>query len=95
MLEVTQNANSIVLKEVIQPIELTLMPNPVVTELTILATAPISAIRLFSLEGTLLDVYPINALEFNLNVENLQQGIYFIVAEINGKHVSKKFVKSK
>lgn len=70
-------------------ITISLIPNPVQKFLTITSDFPIDEIQVYSLSGSL--VYESH--ESVVNLSHLKSGIYFSLISIDGKVITKKFVK--
>lgn len=76
--------------EVADPNKLSVYPNPVSQELTLLnIPANISRIFIYSIDGKLVMIVPVSTESETINVSNLESGIYLLIA--NGQSV--RFIK--
>lgn len=70
-------------------------PNPATTQVTVSVNENIQSVQIFDLQGRMVNqVANVNAMETNVNIENLSQGIYNIVATSNnGTVYQSKMIK--
>ncbi len=75
--------------------ELELFPNPVVQNLSVFApgTSTIQSVQVYTLDGRLVKQFELNA-QGVYDVSFLEDGMYLLKAESNGKLVSKAFIKT-
>lgn len=70
-------------------LDIQLFPNPSEDMLNIQSKIPIENVKIYSTPGVLINEYTSNS----INVSKLSAGIYFVEVTIDGKRVTKKFIK--
>ncbi len=73
--------------------QVSVFPNPAKDMLTIKTDQEIQSMRIISLAGQTLQVIPGDKLDEELDISDLQPGIYYLMLEIDGQMVPQKFVK--
>jgi hypothetical protein len=73
--------------------ELLIYPNPVHDILKISASAEIQSVNLFDIYGRFLKSVNVNCETYEMNVEQLGMGIYFVKVTTPGKTLTKKIIK--
>ncbi|MGJ8667207.1 MAG: T9SS type A sorting domain-containing protein [Patiriisocius sp.] len=69
---------------------ITLFPNPTQNFINIKSDNPIINLKVYSMEGILL----IDKNSTRINISELSSGVYFVNVSVNGRIISKKFIKS-
>ncbi len=70
--------------------EITIHPNPAKDFLYIDSQVPIDSVSIYSLTGSLIK----QTSNSNINVADLTKGLYFVKVSIEGRTITKKFIKS-
>jgi len=71
-------------------INFTIYPNPTQNILNIESQQPIERVKIYNLQGQLIkEVSPIN-----VDISQFNAGLYFVQVTIEGKTVTKKFIKN-
>lgn len=73
--------------------EFSYYPNPVKTQLNLRAPEPIRSVKLYNVLGQQVLSYTPNNTDFQLNMKNLDSGIYIMKVSLNGSQKSYKVVK--
>ncbi|MFL9835121.1 T9SS type A sorting domain-containing protein [Chryseobacterium terrae] len=70
-----------------------IFPNPVADFLSIEGDTSIDVIKVFAVDGKLVQTQTVNAKKYMLNVRNLPKGNYLISVGSNGQFTQQKFIK--
>lgn len=74
--------------------DLTIIPNPVTSQMEIKSGKTIQTINIMGLDGKTVIRKDVNTHDYRINLDNLSQGIYFLKAEFtDGTYKVQKFVK--
>ena len=73
--------------------ELLIYPNPVLSELNVLAADEMSQIHIFSYDGALINTINANDDNKKIDISGLNAGFYILRANTQEGWISKKFVK--
>lgn len=87
----SQNVANVSLIELISE-KVNIYPNPANNFITISAQNPITAVKLYSVEGKLLRNYTTNTTDVSIEKNELTNGLYFIELEINKQTIKKSVV---
>ena len=73
---------------------LKLYPNPTTKQITLSSAAPIEELEIFDLVGKrVMQVQSLNSHQHTLNLQELDNGLYFVKVKVGGVWVTKKVVK--
>ena len=73
---------------------LKLYPNPTANEITLSSAAPIEELEIFDLVGKrVMQAQFLNTYQYNLYLQELDNGLYFVKVKVGEVWVSKKVVK--
>ncbi len=70
-----------------------IFPNPASENITIQSDKNIESVRIYSMHGSLVNSFQVNANQADLNLQGLENGIYNAILVIDGKTVQHRIVK--